>query len=58
MHGDGINDTVALREADAGISVSTGVNVAKACADILLMNKDLSITTDCVVTGRITQGNA
>ena len=33
MLGDGINDCVALRFADAGISVDTGAPVAKSCAD-------------------------
>jgi Mg2+-importing ATPase len=57
MLGDGINDCVALRFADAGISVDTGANVAKDCADIILTEKKLSIIVDCVVTGRITHGN-
>lgn len=57
MLGDGINDCVALRYADAGISVDSGMNVAKDCADIILTQKELSIIVDCVVTGRITQGN-
>ena len=57
MLGDGINDCVALRFADAGISVDSGMNVAKDCADIILTQKDLSIIVDCVITGRITHGN-
>jgi P-type Mg2+ transporter len=57
MLGDGINDCVALRFADAGISVDSGMNVAKDCADIILTQKELSIIVDCVITGRITHGN-
>lgn len=57
MLGDGINDAVALRKADAGISVHTATNVAKDSADILLTDKNLSVIVDCVLLGRITQGN-
>jgi Mg2+-importing ATPase len=57
MLGDGINDCVALRFADAGISVDSGMSVAKDCADIILTQKELSIIVDCVTYGRITQGN-
>jgi P-type Mg2+ transporter len=57
MLGDGINDCVALRFADAGISVDTGANVAKDCSDVILTEKELSIVVDCVVTGRVTHGN-
>lgn len=57
MLGDGINDCVALRLADVGISVDSGMNVAKDCADIILTEKELSIIVDCVTTGRITHGN-
>ncbi|KAE9380510.1 hypothetical protein N431DRAFT_459442 [Stipitochalara longipes BDJ] len=38
---DGINNAVALRKADAGISVDTAINAAKDSADILLMEKSL-----------------
>lgn len=57
MLGDGINDGVALRYADVGISVDTGTNVAKNCADVILTEKALSIIVDCVLVGRNTQGN-
>lgn len=57
MLGDGINDCVALRYADAGISVHTGANVAKQCADVILTKKELSIIVDSIIVGRTTQGN-
>ncbi|TVY81744.1 Magnesium-transporting ATPase, P-type 1 [Lachnellula suecica] len=57
MLGDGVNDSVALRVADAGISVDTGANVAKDCADVILTKKELSIVVDAVRVGRTTQGN-
>lgn len=58
MLGDGINDCVALRSADVGISVDTAVPVAKDCADVILATKSLSIIVDGVRTGRITHGNS
>lgn len=55
--GGGINDSVALRFADVGISVDTGANVAKECADVILTEKALGIIVVCVTTGHITHGN-
>jgi P-type Mg2+ transporter len=55
--GDGVNDAPALYEADAGISVDTGVDVAKDAADVVLLNKDLGTLANGVEEGRRTFAN-
>lgn len=55
--GDGINDASAIHTADVGISVSNGADVAKDAADIVLMEKDLSVLEDGIREGRITFAN-
>jgi P-type Mg2+ transporter len=50
--GDGVNDAVALHDADVGISVDTASDVAKDAADIVLIKKDLGVLADGVVEGR------
>jgi len=47
-----VNDAVALHDADVGISVESGVDVAKDAADIVLLEKDLDILADGIGEGR------
>lgn len=55
--GDGINDASALHAADIGLSVDSAVDVAKEAADIVLMEKDLSVLKQGVIEGRKTFSN-
>lgn len=55
--GDGINDSLALDAANVGISVDSGVSVAKDFADIILLEKDLNVLVAGVERGRLTFAN-
>ncbi|WP_418003262.1 magnesium-translocating P-type ATPase [Mycobacterium sp. PDNC021] len=55
--GDGINDSSALRVADVGICVDTATDVARHAADLILLDKDLTVVTGAVTEGRRTLGN-
>lgn len=50
--GDGINDAPALIQADVGISVDSGVDIAKESADIILLEKSLMVLKEGLMEGR------
>ena len=55
--GDGVNDSLALKAADVGVSVDSAVDIAKELADIILLEKNLLILQQGVLEGRKVFGN-
>lgn len=55
--GDGINDAPAMMEADIGISVDNGVDIAKESAEVILLEKDLGVLVKGIIEGRKTYAN-
>jgi Mg2+-importing ATPase len=55
--GDGINDAMALKTADIGITVNNAVDIAKESADMILMEKELDVLRDGITEGRKTYLN-
>ena len=55
--GDGVNDAPSLHDADVGISVDNATDVAKASADIILLEKSLTVILNGIYEGRRIYGN-
>jgi cation transport ATPase len=52
MIGDGVNDSISLKNADVSIAVNTSVDFAQRCADVFLAKDDLRLVLELFTSGK------
>lgn len=52
MIGDGVNDILALKEADCGIALASGISAARSVSEVVLTDADFGILPNIVNEGR------
>lgn len=57
MTGDGVNDVLALKDADLGIAMGSGAGATRAVAQIVLLDNKFSVMPSVVAEGRRVLGN-
>ena len=57
MTGDGVNDVLALKDADLGIAMGSGAGATRAVAQVVLLDDQFSVMPSVVAEGRRVLGN-
>ena len=51
--GDGVNDALALRQADVGVALASGVDLSREASDLILLDNNFSVLVKAVREGRV-----